>query len=160
MRSRRCEAMTRSAVACSEKASRSEVSQTDEGLALHLHQNKGATVSTSTKRYLPETAPEQIEGSAAEFARRMGWFRTFLLVLIAVYALPLFWLVGHVARSNLHSHVLLIPFVSIYLLHIHRRQLSCRYVAAPTWTVLLGGAGLLSLAAAWVTHGSAEWMSY
>lgn len=47
----------------------------------------------------------------------------FAFVLLAAYAKPLLLLVDHAARSDLHSHILLVPFVSAYLLYLRRGQL-------------------------------------
>src|SRR5206468_9796629 len=47
----------------------------------------------------------------------------FAIVLLAVFAQPLLMLISYVAGSELHSYVLLVPFVSAYLLYLRRDQL-------------------------------------
>jgi exosortase C (VPDSG-CTERM-specific) len=47
----------------------------------------------------------------------------FAIVLLAVFARPLLMLISYVAGSELHSYVLLVPFVSAYLLYLRRDQL-------------------------------------
>src|SRR5438874_12894141 len=52
----------------------------------------------------------------------------FAIVLLTVFARPLLALINHVAGSNLHSYILLVPFVSAYLLYLRRDQLPKKYV--------------------------------
>jgi exosortase C (VPDSG-CTERM-specific) len=47
----------------------------------------------------------------------------FALALLGSFAKPLCSLVNHAARSDLHSHILLVPIVSAYVLWIRRRDL-------------------------------------
>jgi exosortase C (VPDSG-CTERM-specific) len=69
----------------------------------------------------------------------------FVILLLAAFGQPLLALANYAAHSALHSHILLIPFVSAYLLYIRRDQLPRRYVAdLPLGIVLLaGGLGVL-----------------
>src|SRR6266487_3801901 len=53
----------------------------------------------------------------------------FAIVLLVVYVRPLLVLISYVAGSHLHSYVLLIPFVSAYLLYLRRDQLPKKYAA-------------------------------
>jgi exosortase C (VPDSG-CTERM-specific) len=53
----------------------------------------------------------------------------FAIVLLAVFAQPLLALMHYAARSQLFSYILLIPFVSAYLLYVRRHQLPKIYVA-------------------------------
>ncbi len=87
-----------------------------------------------------------------QFSRRRHAFFAFIALLLGLFAVPLFWLVSHALGSNLHSHVVLIPFISLYLLYTERRRLPCSYVAAPGVSVLFGLVGVASLAVAWVTR--------
>jgi exosortase C (VPDSG-CTERM-specific) len=70
----------------------------------------------------------------------------FAIILLATFAQPLLMLISHAARSKLHSHILLIPFVSAYLLYIRRDQLPKNYaVDLPLAIVsLAGGLGVLA----------------
>ena len=68
-----------------------------------------------------------------------------MILLLAAFGQPLLALANYAAHSALHSHILLIPFVSAYLLYIRRDQLPRRYVAdLPLGMVFLaGGLGVL-----------------
>jgi exosortase C (VPDSG-CTERM-specific) len=68
-----------------------------------------------------------------------------VILLLAAFGQPLLALANYAAHSALHSHILLIPFVSAYLLYIRRDQLPRKYVAdIPLGMVLLaGGLGVL-----------------
>ena len=72
----------------------------------------------------------------------------FAIVLLVVFAWPLFMLISYVAGSQLHSYVLLVPFVSAYLLYLRRDQLPKNYGAdLPLMLVsLTAGLSLLALA--------------
>ena len=64
----------------------------------------------------------------------------FAIALLGAFAQPLLALLNYAAHSALHSHILLIPFVSAYLLYIRRDQLPRKYVAdLPVGTVFLAG---------------------
>jgi exosortase C (VPDSG-CTERM-specific) len=70
----------------------------------------------------------------------------FAIILLATFAQPLLMLISHAARSKLHSHILLIPFVSAYLLYIRRDQLPKNYVVDLPLAIvsLAGGLGVLA----------------
>jgi exosortase C (VPDSG-CTERM-specific) len=70
---------------------------------------------------------------------------SFVILLLAVFCQPLLALANYAAHSTLHSYILLIPFVSAYLLYIRRDQLPRKYVAdLPLGMVFLaGGLGVL-----------------
>jgi exosortase C (VPDSG-CTERM-specific) len=51
-----------------------------------------------------------------------------VIVLLAAFAQPLLALVNYAARSDLHSYILLVPFVSAYLLYLRRDQLPKNHV--------------------------------
>jgi exosortase C (VPDSG-CTERM-specific) len=106
------------------------------------------------------TVPREPDELPAKFGKRKSAYLAFMAVLLVVFALPLVWLIGHVAQSNLHSHILLIPFVSFYLLNIRRGQLPLNYVAAPGWTALFSIIGFASLVAAWELRISPSAVSY
>ena len=69
-------------------------------------------------------------------------------LLLLAFAPTLWALAVHAAGSDLHSHVLLIPFVSAYLIYIQRERLPKRFVSSPAAGVLAGMAGLAALLAA------------
>jgi exosortase C (VPDSG-CTERM-specific) len=52
----------------------------------------------------------------------------FLIVLLAAFGQGLLALLNYAARSDLYSYILLVPFVSAYLLYLRRDQLPKNYV--------------------------------
>jgi exosortase C (VPDSG-CTERM-specific) len=66
----------------------------------------------------------------------------FAIVLVPVFARPLLMLISYVAGSQLHSYVLLVPFVSAYLLYLRRDQLPRNYRADLRFTLVLLAVGL------------------
>ena len=53
----------------------------------------------------------------------------FAIVLLAAFARPLLALVNYASGSELYSYILLVPFVSAYLLYLRRDELPKTYVA-------------------------------
>jgi len=91
---------------------------------------------------------QNVSESSASGHRNMWRFWSgacFVILLLAAFGQPLLALANYAAHSALHSHILLIPFVSAYLLYIRRDQLPRRYVAdLPLGMALLaGGLGVL-----------------
>jgi exosortase C (VPDSG-CTERM-specific) len=72
----------------------------------------------------------------------------FVIAMLAIFAQPLWQVMSYAAGSELYSYVLLIPFVSAYLLYLRRDQLPKRSVAnLPFGMVLLAcGLGIFLLA--------------
>jgi exosortase C (VPDSG-CTERM-specific) len=71
-----------------------------------------------------------------------------VILVLAAFGQPLLKLANYAAHSELHSYILLVPFVSAYLLYIRRDQLPRKYVAdLPLGMVFLaGGLGVLLFA--------------
>jgi exosortase C (VPDSG-CTERM-specific) len=76
-------------------------------------------------------------------------FLIFAILLVAVFAKPLFSLIVYSAGEPLHSHIVLIPFVSAYLIYIRRHTLPRDFTRSVLWATILFLAGAISLAAAW-----------
>ena len=74
------------------------------------------------------------------------------MVLTAAWLRPLLALVEHAAGSDIHSHVLLVPFVAAYLLHDRRRSLPARGRSAVAPAAVLGGVAAAAVVAAWRWH--------
>jgi exosortase C (VPDSG-CTERM-specific) len=70
----------------------------------------------------------------------------FAIVLLVVFARPLLMLTSYVAGSQLHSYILLVPFVSAHLLYIRRNQLPKNYTTDLPLTIVSLAAGLGLLA--------------
>jgi len=66
----------------------------------------------------------------------------FAIVLLAAFGKPLLTLVNYAAGSQLYSYILLIPFVSAYLLYLRRDRLPKKYVADLPLAIVILTAGL------------------
>ncbi|OLD73824.1 MAG: hypothetical protein AUF68_02500 [Verrucomicrobia bacterium 13_1_20CM_54_28] len=79
---------------------------------------------------------------------RFGSGACFVILLLAAFGRPLLGLANYAAHSSLHSHILLIPFVSGYLLYLRRDQLPKERVADLPLGILAlaGGLGVLLFA--------------
>lgn len=88
-------------------------------------------------------------GEAAETRARLRRFRIYALVLTAAFALPLWQLVRHAWKTELQSHILLIPVVFWYLLRIAKGK----HIPPARPSFLAGGiaalCGVAALAAYW-----------
>jgi exosortase C (VPDSG-CTERM-specific) len=71
----------------------------------------------------------------------------FAILLLAAFGKPLLALVNYAAHSELHSYILLVPFVSGYLVYLRRDQLPKNYGTDVTLGIVLfaGGLGILLL---------------
>src|SRR5215471_19656313 len=88
---------------------------------------------------------EHVSVSMASTHRKTWRFWTgacFAVVLLAAFAQPLLALVNYAAGSGLYSYILLIPFVSAYLLYLRRDQLPKKYVADLPLAIVILTAGL------------------
>jgi Transmembrane exosortase (Exosortase_EpsH) len=72
-----------------------------------------------------------------------------IALLIVTFVKPLFSLMLHSATTDLHSHILLVPFISAYLIYIKRKQLPREYISSPALAMIPLLAGLAALAALW-----------
>lgn len=88
---------------------------------------------------------------ASNLAQRKHWLGFLLstLFLTAIFLKPLYSLVIHAAGNDLHSHILLVPLISAYLLYTRRKQMPKEYRSSVGWAIVLTLAGLAALAAAW-----------
>ena len=66
----------------------------------------------------------------------------FVIVLLAAFGQPLLGLANYAAHSSLHSYILLIPFVSGYLLYLRRDRLPKERVADLPFGIVLLACGL------------------
>jgi exosortase C (VPDSG-CTERM-specific) len=81
--------------------------------------------------------------------RALIGFSIFGVLLLAVFSKSLFSLMSYVAGQELHSHILLIPFVSAYLIYIRRSSLPTDYRFSPGWAMIPLVGGVIALAATW-----------
>ena len=94
-----------------------------------------------------------------QYPRETG-FLAFGALLAVIFAKPLLSLAIHVAGSDLHSHVLLVPFISVYLVYIQRDRLPKADISSPGWAVGSFTAGLVTLATAWGFVPSTGFLSH
>ena len=97
-------------------------------------------VSTTSNRHTP--------ARPSRFSWRLFTFLLFTAGLIAAFAGLLVSLAVHASGSQLHSHILLIPFVTAYLIYIRRKQLPNEYNFSPGWATVAALVGLMVLIAA------------
>jgi exosortase C (VPDSG-CTERM-specific) len=88
-------------------------------------------------------SPQGSGHRAAESAhsRRLVGFLAFGVFLTVAFIRPLAALATYAAATDLHSHILLVPVISAYLIYIRRKQLPKEYVSswAPAFISLLAG---------------------
>ena len=85
---------------------------------------------------------------------RIRGYAGFLVLLTLLFLQPLTRLVLYAARSDLDSHILLVPLITAYLLYLQRGRTftACR---TSTWgTVTMAGIGFATLATGREWHGS------
>jgi exosortase C (VPDSG-CTERM-specific) len=93
-----------------------------------LHPPNGAAARDSIVRAQGRNVSE----SSALNHRNMWRFWSgacFVILLLAAFGRPLLGLANYAAHSSLHSYILLVPFVSGYLLYLRRDQLPKNRVA-------------------------------
>ena len=83
--------------------------------------------------------------------RFVGWC-IYLVILCAAFARPLREFATYTAHSDVHSYVLLIPFVTAYLIYIRWRQLSGELTTSWGPTVVLAAVGTGALLAGRQSH--------
>jgi exosortase C (VPDSG-CTERM-specific) len=76
----------------------------------------------------------------------------FAIALLGVFARPLLALINYAAGSDLYSYILLIPFVSAYLLYLRRNQLPKAYVVDLPRAMVFLAAGVGSFAFTYWLH--------
>ena len=89
------------------------------------------------------------------YLRKIAGAAYFGLLLLG-FAPTLIALTLHVAASQLHSYVLLIPFISAYLIYIQWNKLPKSYASSPIPGVVAAGVGLAVAISSWAGH----WQSY
>ena len=105
---------------------------------------------TGAREITVPTRPENISESTPSRQKQKWRFWSgvcFAIVLLVVFARHFLMLISYAAGSQLHSYVLLVPFVSAYLLYLRRDHLPKSYGTDLPLTIvsLTGGVGLLAL---------------
>jgi exosortase C (VPDSG-CTERM-specific) len=91
------------------------------------------------------TQTGKVSGSTPPHHRKMWRFwigAGFAIVLLAAFAHPLLTLINYAAGSKLYSYILLVPFVSAYLLYLRRDRLPKNYVVDLPLAIVSLAAGL------------------
>jgi exosortase C (VPDSG-CTERM-specific) len=78
--------------------------------------------------------------------RFVGWC-IYVVILCGAFALPLWEFATYARHSDVHSYVLLIPFVTAYLIYIRWNQLSRELSSSWGYALLLAAAGTGALLA-------------
>jgi len=84
----------------------------------------------------------------------------FAILLALAFFKPLYALTVHAAGSDLHSHILLVPFISLYLIRLNSKQLPRAYGSSPGFAVIPFLAGLAALLGAFGGHGLVQPLSH
>ncbi|MBL4575539.1 MAG: VPDSG-CTERM-specific exosortase XrtC [Opitutaceae bacterium] len=79
------------------------------------------------------------------------FFLVFTLGLIASFSLPLYQLIHLAMGTDLYSHVLIIPFISVYLIWLRRTDLPAPSVPNRLLALVPLFMGLIALGVSWVT---------
>jgi exosortase C (VPDSG-CTERM-specific) len=107
--------------------------------------------------------PRQSRIASSESTRRRLWsFALFTLLLLCCFSLPIYDLVRFAIHSDLYSHIILIPYISFYLIWIQRHQLVLdawlsRKLAVVTF---IAGAGILAIAFSLRASGGIHMQDY
>lgn len=75
-------------------------------------------------------------------------FGILAALLAFLFAVPLWRLIGFALHSDLQSHVLLVPFISLYLVYLRKRSF-VEARSSPVAAVFFGICGALALAVYW-----------
>jgi exosortase C (VPDSG-CTERM-specific) len=100
----------------------------------------------NTESPTAEDVIDQPRAPASINKRFVGWC-LYLVILGGAFALPLREFVTYARNSDVHSYVLLIPFVSAYLIYIRWKQLSRELSSAWGYALLLTATGTGALLA-------------
>jgi len=83
----------------------------------------------------------------------MAAFGAVLLALVAVFWTPLNDLVRFALSSDLYSHIVLIPLVSVFLVGIHRHEPQATPESSFLAALVAGAMGLVAFGAYWLALG-------
>jgi exosortase C (VPDSG-CTERM-specific) len=83
----------------------------------------------------------------ATISRRFAGWCIYLLILCGAFALPLREFITYARHSDVHSYVLLIPFVTAYLIYIRWKHLARELSSSWGFALLFAAAGAAALLA-------------
>jgi exosortase C (VPDSG-CTERM-specific) len=110
--------------------------------------DKGVGIAMNTSQ-LP-LSPQRSRNQAAESSgsRRLIGFLGFVVLLAVAFVHPLISLTIYAVGTDIHSHIVLVPIISAYLIYIRRKELPTDYVLSPGWASILVVVGLAAVLAA------------
>jgi exosortase C (VPDSG-CTERM-specific) len=85
---------------------------------------------------------------------RVGGCAGYLVLLLLLFAQSLTKLMLYAARSDLYSYILLVPFISGYLLYMNRSRFSDAYRTSISGTIMAAAIAVAALAAGIVWKGN------
>jgi exosortase C (VPDSG-CTERM-specific) len=106
--------------------------------------------STTVPSVSPAPRAATPEAGLVPSRRQFTKLTVLAVVLLLVYAWPLLKLATFAYHADLYSHILLIPFVSGYLIWIKRTELRIESRPSPGLAALSAAAGVLVLACYWL----------
>src|SRR5215469_8131445 len=104
------------------------------------HEMSPSPNGVTTRETIIPAQTGNVSGSTPSNHRKRWRFwggACFVMLLLATFGRPLLGLANYAAHSNLYSYILLIPFVSAYLLNLRRDQLPKTHVADLTPGIVL-----------------------
>lgn len=93
-------------------------------------------------------------GQSAQAKWRVSGCAAYVVLLTLLFIAPLRSLVLYALRADLHSYIVLVPFITAYLLHLERARPSAAYRTSIGGTFSIGGIGILVLIAALALRSS------
>src|SRR6266487_3977099 len=102
----------------------------------------------NTESPTAENVIDQPKTPVSTSKRFIGW-SLYLVILCGAFALPLREFVTYARHSEVHSYVLLIPFVTAYLVYIRWKHLPRELSSAWGYALLLAAAGAGALSASY-----------
>jgi exosortase C (VPDSG-CTERM-specific) len=110
-----------------------------------LSEQRGAPALTGARNRPSAWAAPWCDLPHAERLRYSRYI-AYLAVLTVLFIQPLIRLAVHAAANDLHSHVVLVPFITAYLLYIRRRSLPAGDRGSVAGAFVLAAAGIAALA--------------
>jgi exosortase C (VPDSG-CTERM-specific) len=89
--------------------------------------NRAVSSETIDRARMESVQASSAPGRATSWRVWIG--ACYVLLLLAAFGQPLLALANYAVHSSLHSYILLIPFVSVYLLYLRRHQMPTGYSA-------------------------------
>jgi len=81
-----------------------------------------APLSDDSSDWQPRNQRHSRKATSEPARRRLWSFALFTLALLCCFSRPIYTLIRFAIHSNLYSHIILIPFISVYLIWAKRHQ--------------------------------------